>query len=256
MDVFIAKDGKTTGPFTPHQIRGKYDRGTLRPEDHIWYNGASEWMPASYILAWREFEKATTEQKGAIYFLGEHVARNLMYLEAEAQIAAAADRQGRQQDLEAWKGRYAKCQEVARWYENRPDDLVVPGGYFALEEMLIKIQTNNPSLFAAITPDELLLRVDHFRRDEWRGVPATEAQLEYLAKLDVDVPRGITKGEASDLIDVRVNGVSDGQRRRLKFYGLEVPTSKRRASEMIDAFMSAHPEVEEQYQQWKRDNDL
>ena len=251
MEVFIAKNGKTTGPFTPHQIRGKYDRGTLRPDDHIWFDGAAEWLPAPYILEWREFEKATTEQKGAIYFLGEHVARDLMYLEAEAQINRAAEEQGRQQDVRLWHERYFKCQELARWYEARPPNLVVPGGYFTFEEMLARIQAHDPALFASITPDALLLRVDHFWRNEWRGAAATDAQLEYLATLSIDVPEHLTKGQAADLIDAKVNAVTEGQKRRLNFYGLPIPRSRRLASDKIDAFMEDHPESEEQYQQWK-----
>ena len=179
-----------------------------------------------------------------------------MYPDAEFQITEAARSQRKEEELRLWKERYTKCQNLAAWYSKRPSTLVVPGGYEALEVMLIKIQRNNPNLFASITPDELLLRVDHFHRDVWRHDPATERQLQLLRSKGINITATITKGEASDLIDQIVTGPSEGQCRRLSFYGLDVPTTRDEASEMIDGYIEDHPEAEALYQDWKRSNGI
>ncbi len=258
MDVFIAKNGKTSGPFSPYQIRGKYDRGTLGPHDYIWYEGAAEWMPAEWIEAWKEFAKATDEQKGAIYFLGGRLGKGLMFLPAEAMILELSASQGREAELALWKVRRPRIHEIEEWYSTqKPSDVVVPGGVGSMLAKLAELQVGNPARYTSVTPEELLSMVDHFVRedyDDWRQAPPTPKQIQYLESIGEYLWQGATRGDASALIAP----ASDAQRRRLAFYGLSVPTllSKGDASEMIDDYIAKHPESEEQYQQWKRDNDL
>ena len=63
----------------------------------------------------------------------------------------------------------------------------------------------------------------------------------------------LTVREASDLIDQHKNKMSEGQRRRLNFYGLtyEAGITREEATELIDRYKSEHPESEVAYQRWK-----
>ena len=88
----------------------------------------------------------------------------------------------------------------------------------------------------------------------WKDDAATDRQIEYLATKGIYFPASATKGEASALIAPP----SEGQLRRLAFYQLPLPRhlDDTEASWMIDQYIRAHPESEEQYQRWKRDNGL
>ncbi len=99
-------------------------------------------------------------------------------------------------------------------------------------------------------------------RFEWTGdaeseapqdEPATNKQIAYLKVLEVPVEGYLTVREASDLIDQNKNRVSEGQKRRLGFYGLSYSpdTTREQATELIDRYKSEHPESEVAYQAWK-----
>lgn len=92
--------------------------------------------------------------------------------------------------------------------------------------------------------------------------PATFRQRDYLADLGVEAPENLTKAEASALIeealnkkDREKNKVTDDQKRRLRFYGIEFDEeslSKREAMRLIDEHKTIHPESESEYRTWKR----
>lgn len=58
----------------------------------------------------------------------------------------------------------------------------------------------------------------------WRREPATEAQCGRLGDLGVNAPRGLTKGEASDLISASIEPEPD-EVEFLKFFGVKLPES-------------------------------
>ncbi len=330
MEVFIAKAGKRSGPFTPFQIRGKYDRGTLRPEDHIWFEGAENWLPASWILERKEFEKATRLQKDAFSLLGVDAPKSLTYTDAERLIHGAAREQGREKEIQTWldsKGatiylvgpsgetsgpfpqalvtewfslsliakdawiyiaweevwkRFSDCPGIY-WLSdgvcrsgNVPHRFNSPDRYqkrstqtqhtylrhlgcpFATEQLDFHFADWIIHQLEGVFPWRADLAVRREIEDEgqdpnfWHADPATEKQIAYLETQDIYLDPGATKGEAAALIDP----ASDAQRRRLNFYGTRLPQhlTKQYASTLIDAHIRKHPESEEQYQQWKRDN--
>ena len=85
---------------------------------------------------------------------------------------------------------------------------------------------------------------------DWHNDPATDRQISYLRSTGVCIEVGLTKGRASQLIG---GEPTEGQLRRLKFYRITPSPylTKEEASELIDGYMTQHPESEEQYQAWK-----
>jgi hypothetical protein len=253
MDVYLTKAGKRSGPFTPHQVLGKLGRGTIGVNDLVWFDGLPQGIPACVASNRIEFKKATPEQKEAIRFLGHRIDRGLMFLQAEAFIERTASAENKVAALADWRAKTVKMETVREWWRNQ-SDFGLPGGIIALEEELTHIQHSDPRLFRTITPEQLIKRLPYFIIDGWRKDPATHAQINLLSQHGVRVPIGLTKGAASDQIEAIVSKVTEGQRRRLTFYGLPAPGTKDEASAMIDAYMSQNPEAEERYQAWKIDH--
>jgi hypothetical protein len=99
-------------------------------------------------------------------------------------------------------------------------------------------------------------------RFEWTGnaeseagqdEPATDKQIAYLKVLEAPIQEYLSVREASDLIDQYRNRVSEGQKRRLTFYGLDYAPNitREEATELIDRYKAEHPESEEAYHAWK-----
>jgi hypothetical protein len=85
---------------------------------------------------------------------------------------------------------------------------------------------------------------------DWHNDPATDRQIAYLQSSGATMESRLTKGRACQLIG---GEPTDGQLRRLAFYGIRVPRylTKEEASDLIDGYITQHPESEEQYQAWK-----
>ena len=63
---------------------------------------------------------------------------------------------------------------------------------------------------------------------------------------------GLTKKQASDLISTIWNGATEGQVRRLNFYGINSEgLSKKEAAVIIDDYIASHPDAETDDQLWK-----
>lgn len=50
MEIYIARNGKQTGPFTEEQTRQMLSAGMLSRDDSAWTDGAADWQPLSLIL--------------------------------------------------------------------------------------------------------------------------------------------------------------------------------------------------------------
>lgn len=50
MQLFIAKDGKQTGPFTEDQVRSMLSAGFVAVEDLCWHEGLLGWLSVSQVL--------------------------------------------------------------------------------------------------------------------------------------------------------------------------------------------------------------
>ncbi len=46
LNLFIAKDNKTLGPFAEEKVRELYLKGKISPTDHVWAEGFDSWKPA------------------------------------------------------------------------------------------------------------------------------------------------------------------------------------------------------------------
>ena len=103
---------------------------------------------------------------------------------------------------------------------------------------------------------EIEKEIEEESQDEnfWHNDPATEKQIACLEARGVFLAPNATKGEAAALIDP----ASDGQRRRLSFYGTRLPRflTKEFASRLIDRHIRKHPESEEAYQRWKQERGI
>jgi hypothetical protein len=151
--------------------------------------------------------------------------------------------------------------EAARLHMNVP----TPG---AVRETIDSLAESNPNWDTEVSPEDfakLLKQRYPELRFEWSGgeasglsddEPATEKQIAYLRVLEVAIPDYLGLREASDLIDKYKDRVSDGQKRRLDFYGLKYApnTTREEATTLIDAYKADHPESEEAYQAWKTAN--
>src|SRR5262245_22804901 len=51
MQLFLAKDGKQTGPFSEEQVRSMLAGGSVSASDLCWHEGLSTWLPLSQIVA-------------------------------------------------------------------------------------------------------------------------------------------------------------------------------------------------------------
>ena len=47
INLFIARNNKTLGPFPEEQVRELYAKGKIQPMDHLWAEGFDSWKPAS-----------------------------------------------------------------------------------------------------------------------------------------------------------------------------------------------------------------
>jgi hypothetical protein len=117
---------------------------------------------------------------------------------------------------------------------------------------------NNLAPLETISRDEFFAFVADRYPDlqSWAHKPATPKQLKYLNDLGVPFRSDILAGEASNLIDEYIQAhpeeITDGQKRRLKFYKIEdTGLSRHDASELIDHYILGHPDSEAAYQKWK-----
>lgn len=46
LNLFLAKDNKTLGPFAEEKVRDLYLKGKINPTDHVWAEGFDSWKPA------------------------------------------------------------------------------------------------------------------------------------------------------------------------------------------------------------------
>ncbi len=87
--------------------------------------------------------------------------------------------------------------------------------------------------------------------DDWRDEPITDRQKKLIEDKGYEAPD--TKGEASDLITEilrKEDPATEGQIRRLEFYGIYGDFSKKEASELIEKNKPLHDE--EEYQKHKK----
>jgi uncharacterized RDD family membrane protein YckC len=53
MEIFVAKAGRESGPFTKEQVNSMLDSALIGLEDSTWHEGLSEWIPVYQLLSLR-----------------------------------------------------------------------------------------------------------------------------------------------------------------------------------------------------------
>lgn len=142
----------------------------------------------------------------------------------------------------------------------------------AVRETIDSLAESDPNWHAETSPAEfarILKQRYPELRFEWTDAdapsaeagadePATEKQIAYLKVLEVPIPDYLGIREASDLIDKWKSRMSEGQKRRLDFYGLKYAPNitREQATNLIDVYKAEHPESEAAYQAWKTQNNI
>src|SRR5438270_9306937 len=104
-----------------------------------------------------------------------------MYIDAAALIERIAASENKVEALGRWRAKTLKMETVREWWQNQ-GEFGLPGGIIALEEELTRIQDSDSKLFATITPEQLIRRLPYFIIDGWRRDPATQPQIDLLAR--------------------------------------------------------------------------
>ncbi|HEV3098173.1 MAG TPA: GYF domain-containing protein [Candidatus Udaeobacter sp.] len=244
--LHVRVNQRELGLFTESKVQRMIRDGELTADCSIRREGSEEWQPASSAIV----RIATQEQKDGMRRLGMSIVRGLTLDQADAAIQAAINNDaGKAQIWSRWKTLSAKKSEILR-IASLTGSQQSP---FLVEWFLSELQETDPDKFEKFDPQELLkLFLRSHATGSWRDDPATEPQLSLLASKGIRIQPGITKGEAHDLIEAAINVVTDGQLRRLHFYGIDSNgLTKDQASDLIDQYVAEHPEAEYQYQLWK-----
>ena len=46
---FYTENGEQRGPISSADLKGRAEKGLLKPDDHVWQEGMTAWMPAKQI---------------------------------------------------------------------------------------------------------------------------------------------------------------------------------------------------------------
>jgi len=213
----------------------------------VWREGLTDWQPIGSVLT----RFASIRQKEYLKFLGQRTTKEMTFEEAQSQIdALLRDNPAKKLALQRWDVLAQKRDEVLSYFQR--SQTKCPVSDFDVVPMLEAIEANNPAQFASI-PSHEIARIfkSHRAVRDWENEPATDAQKTVLRSKRIPYD-GLTKKQAHDLIDTIYNGATEGQVRRLKFYGINSEgLSKKKACVIIDDYIASHPDAENDYQRWK-----
>ncbi len=207
----------------------------------------TSWVQFSTVIA----RLATAEEKEGLRELGIPITRGLTSEQVGTiiQTAIATDKEKAQLWAD-WTALLRKATEIRQKAEAIGKGSAVSDFYLKL--FLAGVQREGPKEFCDLDAGLLLKQYIVWQEPAWRSEVATEAQKKLLESKGVQPPADLTKGEASDKIDLLLNGITEGQQRRLSFYKIpSVGVTKQEASDLIDRYAAEYPEAEQQYQHWK-----
>jgi len=244
---FIFEDGEQRGPFPPDKVQRMWRDGQITDAALVWREGLTDWQPIGSVLT----RLASIRQKEYLKFLGHPTTKSMTFEEAQSQIdALVRDNPAKKLALQRWEVLAQKRDEVLSYFQR--SQTKCPISDFEVVPMLEEIEASNPKQFSSI-PSYEIARFFKSRRTvrEWEDEPATDAQKVVLRSKRIPY-EGLTKKQAHDLIDTMYNGATEGQVRRLKFYGINSEgLSKKEAMVVIDDYIASHPDAENDYQRWK-----
>ncbi len=76
MEIYIARGGNETGPYTKDQIESLHHAGVLQLTDFVWHDGMADWMPLHGFLGMRPPVPAAGHQVG---FPSNHLIETAAY---------------------------------------------------------------------------------------------------------------------------------------------------------------------------------
>lgn len=244
---FICENGEQQGPFPPDKVQRMWRDAQITDAALVWREGLTEWQPIASVLT----RLASIRQKEYLKFLNRPTTKGMTFDEAQSQLDALVhDNPARKLALDRWDVLAQKRDEVLSYFER--SQTKCPVSDFDVMPMLQRIEADNPHRFAS-TPSYEIARFFKSHRDvrEWEDDPATEAQKAVLRSKRIPYD-GLTKKQASDLIETIYNGATEGQVRRLNFYGINSEgLSKKEAAVIIDDYIASNPDAENDYQLWK-----
>ena len=245
--LFVYENEVQQGPFPPTRVQRMLRDGEITEAAFVWREGLTEWQPISSILP----RLASIRQKEYLKFLGEPIPRGMTSGEAQARLdALVADNPAKKLALDRWDTLAKKRDEITSYFQRA--EMKCPISDFEVMPMLESIEEKYPGQFESI-PSYELARVFKAHRDHrsWEDDPATDAQKAVLRSKRIPY-EGLTKKQASDLIETIYNGATEGQVRRLQFYGIDSEgLTKKEACVIIDDYIASHPDAENDYQRWK-----
>jgi uncharacterized protein DUF4339 len=244
---FIAENGEQQGPFPRGKVQRMWRDGQITDAALVWREGLAEWQPIGSVLT----RLASIRQKEYLKFLSRPTPHGLTFDQAQSQLdALVRDNPARKLALERWDVLAQKRDEVMSYFQR--SETKCPVSDYDVVPMLQLIENNNPKQFASIPSYEIArFFKSHREPREWEDEPATEAQRAVLRSKRIPYD-GLTKKQASDLISTIWNGATEGQVRRLNFYGINSEgLSKKEAAVIIDDYIASHPDAETDYQLWK-----
>jgi hypothetical protein len=245
--LFIFENELQQGPFPPSEVQRMLRDGQITDGALVWREGLTEWQPINSVLP----RLASIRQKEYLKFLGEPIPRGLTFEEAQQRLdAIVANNPAKKLALDRWDVLAGKRDEVVRYFERA--EMKCPVSDFEIVPMLESIQATYPEQFSSI-PSYDIARFFKSHRDHrsWEDEEPTEAQKAVLRSKRIPY-EGITKGQASELINTIYNAATEGQVRRLTFYGINSEgLTKKEACVIIDDYIANHPDAENDYQRWK-----
>ncbi len=244
---FIFENGEQQGPFSPDKVQRMWRDGEITDAASVWREGLTDWQPIASVLT----RLPSIRQKEYLKFLGYPTPRGLTFDEAQLQLdALVRDNPAKKLALDRWDVLAQKRDEVLSYFQR--SETKCPVSDFDVVPMLEEIEASNPEQFASIPPYEIARFLKSHRAVRgWEDEPATDAQKAVLRSKRIPYD-GLTKKQASDLIDTIYNGATEGQVRRLNFYRINSEgLSKKEACVIIDDYIASHPDAENDYQRWK-----
>jgi hypothetical protein len=244
---FICENGEQQGPFPPDKVQRMWRDGQITDAALVWREGLTEWQPIGSVLT----RFASIRQKEYLKFLGHPTTKGMTFEEAQSQIdALVRDNPAKKLALQRWDVLAQKRDEVLSYFER--SQTKCPVSDFNVIPTLEEIEASNPKRFASM-PSHEIARVfkSHRQIREWEDEPATDAQKNVLRSKRIPCD-GLTKKQADNFIKAIQNDATEGQVRRLNFYGINSEgLSKKEACVITDDYIATHPDAENDYQQWK-----
>jgi len=245
--LFIYENEVQQGPFPPTVVQRMLRDGEITEAAFVWREGLAEWQPVNSVLP----RLASIRQKEYLKFLGEPIPRGMTFEEAQQRLdTLVANNPAKKLALDRWDVLAKKRDELASYFERA--EMKCPISDFEAVVVLESIEAAHPNDFASI-PSYEIARFFKAHRDHrsWEDDPATDAQKAVLRSKRIPY-NGLTKKQVSDLIETIYNGATEGQVRRLQFYGINCEgLTKKEACVIIDDYIATHPDAENDYQRWK-----